>query len=201
MRVLMISPEGPPLSRATVLVDVIEALPRELRARGHEVAVVMPYYREIREQHGVQHTDSGVTMDVQLGKETHVAEFLTGRTAGGVQEFYVRNDGFFDRPGIFGEHGVVYEDNAARFIFFSKAAVELARRLTPSPEILHVHDWGAGLVPALVDYTQMPFRTVLTIHHLAEQGSYLGARFWPDQFTGALFHFARPRVFRPIQSS
>ena len=40
MRILMISPEGPPLSRATVLVDVLEALPRELRARGHDVVSV-----------------------------------------------------------------------------------------------------------------------------------------------------------------
>ena len=43
-----------------------------------------------------------------------------------------------------------YEDNAARFIFFNKAAVELARRLTPTPQVLHVHDWPASLVPVYV---------------------------------------------------
>ena len=177
MRILMITPEGPPLSRATALVDVIEALPRELRRRGHEIGIVMPYYREIRESATAQHKETGVTVDVRLGTKTYVAEFLTGRTAGGVQEFYVRNDEFFDREGIFGEHGLAYEDNAARFIFFSKAALELARRLTPSPEILHVHDWGAALVPVLNHEYQMPFRTVLTIHHLAEQGSFWGLDF------------------------
>src|SRR3712207_147255 len=140
MRILMISPEGPPLARATALVDVIEALPRELRARGHEVGIVVPYYREIRENTEVEHKDTGVTVDVRVGTKTHVAEYLTGRTAGGVQLFYVRNDEFFDRPGIYDEHGTAYEDNAARYIFFSKAAVELARRLAPSPQILHVHD-------------------------------------------------------------
>jgi starch synthase len=72
---------------------------------------------------------------------------------------------------------VAYEDNAARFIFFSKAALELARRLTPSPQILHVHDWAAALVPVLVREGQLPFRTVLTIHHLAEQGSFWGLDF------------------------
>src|SRR3712207_7140479 len=56
----MISPEGPPLSRATALVDVIEALPRELRARGHEIGIVLPYYREIRENTDVEHKDTGV---------------------------------------------------------------------------------------------------------------------------------------------
>ena len=123
MRILMISPEGPPLSRATVLVDVLEALPRELRARGHEIGIVMPYYREIRENTAVEHKDTGVTVDVRVGGKTYVAEFLSGRTAGGVQLFYVRCDEFFDRAGIYGEHGEQYEDNASRFIFFSKAAL------------------------------------------------------------------------------
>ncbi len=173
----MISPEGPPLARATVLVDVIEALPRELRARGHEIGIVLPYYRAVRENTSVEHTDTGITVDVRLGARNYVAEFLTGRTAGGVQLFYVRCDEFFDRDGIYGEHGVAYEDNSARFIFFNKAALELARRLAPSPEVLHVHDWAAALVPVLVHAGHMPFRTVLTIHHLADQGSFWGLDF------------------------
>lgn len=173
----MITPEGPPLARATALVDVLEALPRELRARGHEVGIVLPYYREIRENPLVQHTETGVTADVPVGAKTYLAEFLSSRTAGGVQLFFVRCDEFFDRAGIYGEHGEAYEDNAARFIFFQKATLELARRLTPSPEILHVHDWAAALVPAWVREGQMPFRTVLTIHHLAEQGSFWGLDF------------------------
>lgn len=173
----MISPEGPPLSRATVLVDVLEALPHELRGRGHEIGIVLPYYKEIRENPTVQHVDTGITVDVQVGAQTYVAEFLTGRTGGGVQLFYVRCDEFFDRDGIYGEHGVPYDDNAARFIFFSKAALELARRLAPSPQILHAHDWAAALVPVLVHAAQLPFRTAFTIHHLADQGSFWGLDF------------------------
>ncbi|MEP6810914.1 MAG: glycogen/starch synthase, partial [Chthoniobacterales bacterium] len=177
MRILMISPEGPPLARATVLVDVLEALPRELRARGHEVGIVLPYYQEIRQNMLVALEETGVTVDVRVGAKIHVAEFLSGRTAGGVQIFFVRCDEFFDRPGIYGEHGVAYEDNPARFIFFGKAALELARRLTPSPQVLHVHDWAAALVPVWAREAQMPFCTVLTIHHLAEQGSFWGLDF------------------------
>ncbi len=177
MRILMISPEGPPLASATALVDVLEALPRELRKRGHEVGIVMPYYRQLRDGLEFERTETGVTVDIRLGAKTHVAEFLTGRTAGGVQIFFVRNDPFFDRAGIFDDHGTPYEDNAARFIFFSKAALELARRLTPSPQLLHVHDWAAALVPVLVDNDRMPFRTVLTIHHCEQQGSFWGLDF------------------------
>ncbi len=173
----MISAEGPPLARATALVDVLEALPRELRARQHEVAIAMPFYREIRENGSFLTRDTGITVDVQLGEKNYVAEFVEGRTAGGVQTFFVRCDEFFDRAGIYGEHGASYEDNAARFIFFGKAALELARRMSPTPQILHVHDWAAALVPVLVRHRQLPFATVLTIHHLAEQGSFWGLDF------------------------
>ncbi len=173
----MISAEGPPLARATALVDVLEALPRELRARKHEVAIAMPYYREISENAGFELRDTGITVEMRVGAKNYVAEYVEGRTAGGVQTFFIRCDDFFDRAGIYGEHGVPYDDNPARFIFFSKAALELARRMTPTPQILHVHDWAAALVPALVHHQQLPFTTVLTIHHLAEQGSFWGLDF------------------------
>ena len=130
------------MTRATALVDVLEALPRELRARGHEMACALPFYREIRENPAVVVRDTGITVDVRVGTGNHVAEYLEGRTTGGVQIFFVRCDEFFDRPGIYGEHGEPYEDNAARFIFFSKAALELARRLAPAPQVLHLHDWA-----------------------------------------------------------
>ena len=177
MRILMISAEGPPLERATALVDVLEALPRELRARKHEVGITMPYYREIKENPAVLAKETGITVDVRVGPRNYLAEYLEGRTAGGVQTFFVRCDEFFDRAGIYGEHGVSYEDNAARFTFFCKAALELARRMSPTPQILHVHDWASALVPVLVHNQQLPFATVLTIHHLAEQGSFWGLDF------------------------
>src|SRR5688572_969019 len=189
MRILMISAEGPPLARATALVDVLEALPRELRARKHEVGIAMPFYREIREA-APEVRDTGVTVDIRVGAKDYLAEFLEGRTAGGVQTFFVRCDEFFDRAGLYGEHGVPYEDNAARFIFFSKAALELARRMTPTPQILHVHDWASALVPVLVRDQQLPFATVLTIHHLAEQGSFWGLDF---ELTNLPERYFKPR--------
>src|SRR4051812_33984222 len=173
----MISAEGPPLARATALVDVLEALPRELRARKHEVGIAMPFYREISENLAIELRDTGITVDVPIGEKNYVAEFIEGRTASGVQTFFIRCDAFFDRGSIYGEHGVAYEDNAARFIFFCKAAVELARRMTPTPQILHAHDWAAAFVPVLVADQKLPFATVLTIHHLAEQGSFWGLDF------------------------
>src|SRR5437762_11147098 len=122
MRILMISAEAPPLQRAGALVDVLDVLPHEMRERGHEVSVVLPFYREIRKSNNVEAKDTGVTVDIRVGENIYVAEYLETRTARGVQLFFIRCDHFFDRPEIYAEHGVSYEDNSARFIFFSKAA-------------------------------------------------------------------------------
>lgn len=173
----MISAEAPPLQSAGALIDVMDALPRELRKRGHQVSVTLPYHREIRENSKFKAKRTGITVDVRVGDKTYVAEYFEGRSVGGVQLFLVSCDDFFDRPGIYGEHGQPYEDNAARFIFFCKAALELARRLTPSLQILHVHDWAAALVPVFVRAHNLPFATVLTIHHVADQGSFWGLDF------------------------
>src|SRR5207247_7580445 len=177
MKILMISAEGPPLQRAGALVDVMDALPSALRARGHEVSVVLPFYREIKENRAFKKKDSGISVDVQAGDKIYVARYLEGRSASGVQLFLIRCDEFFNRSGIYGERGKPYEDNAARFIFVCQAALELARRLTPQLQILHVHDWAAALVPVFVYAQGLPFKTVLTIHHVAEQGSFWGLDF------------------------
>jgi len=162
---------------AGALVDVMDALPGALRARGHEVSVALPFYREIRDNRAFKKKDTGITVDVQVGDTTHVARYLEGRSASGVQLFFIRCDEFFDRAGIYGERGKPYEDNAARFIFFCKATLELARRLTPQLEILHLHDWAPALVPVFVHAHGLPFSTVLTIHHVADQGSFWGLDF------------------------
>src|SRR5216110_637649 len=177
IRILMSSAEGPPMQRAGALVDVMDALPSALRDRRHEVSVALPFYREIRENRAFKKKDTGITVEVQLGDTTHVARYLEGRSATGVQLFFIRCDEFFDRAGIYGGRGKPYEDNAARFIFFCKATLELARRLTPQLQILHAHDWAAALVTVFVYAQGLPFKTVLTIHHVADQGSFWGLDF------------------------
>lgn len=177
MRILMISAEGPPLQRPGALSDVADALPHALRERGHEVSVALPFYREIRENAAFEAEETGITVEVKVGDKTYLAEFFEGRSASDVQLFFVACDEFFDRPGIYGEEGEPYEDNAARFSFFCKATVELARRLTPTVQVLHAHDWAAALLPVLVRAQHLPFSLVLTIHHVAEQGSFWGLDF------------------------
>ncbi len=173
----MISAEGPPLQRTGAVIDVMDGLPAALRSRGHEVCVALPFYREIRENRAFKKKDTGIAVDIQVGEKVYVARYLEGRSASGVQLLLIRCDEFFDRDGIYGEHGKPYEDNASRFIFFCKPTLELSRRLTPQLQVLHAHDWAAALVPVFVRAQGLPFKTVLTIHHVADQGSFWGLDF------------------------
>jgi starch synthase len=187
MKILMISSEGWPLARSGALADVLAALPRELKKRGHEIALAMPYYREIRANKEIKTKPLRVSLDISLGEKTLSADLLEGRTAEGLQIFFVRCHELFDRSGVYVEKGEPYRDNAARFIFFSKAAVEIARRMTPTPEVLHCHDWTAALVPVLVRARGLPFATVLSIHHLADQGDFDSWDFALTNLPGAYF--------------
>ncbi len=187
MKILMASSEMAPLARTGGLGDVLEALPAELDKRGHEVSVVLPFYRSIRENRALKIKNTGVQMTVQVGSRRIDTEILETLAPNDVQVFLVKRDEYFDRSAIYGTDGRAYEDNAERFIFFTKAIVELARRVNPSPDILHMHDWQTALLPVFVRDQALPFRTVLTIHNLAYQGSFWGVDFGLTNLPGDYF--------------
>src|ERR1700758_2656711 len=177
MKILMATSEFSPLDSTGDLGDDIGILVTELKKLGQEVSVAMPYYRSIREgKYDVRSAD--IEFQINLGSKRVSSDVLETTTADGVQVFLVRREEYFDRSGIYAGNGRPYEDNAERFIFFSKAVAELARSLSPSPELIHCHEWTTALVPVFVKDRQMPFRTVLTAHNLEHQGS-----FWSFDFT------------------
>ena len=185
MKILFTGSEMDPLARTGGLGDVLEALPAALAAQGHEVSVVLPCYRGLRERA----RDTGVKVAVQVGAFRHTAEIWECTAPNGVQVFLVRRDEYFDRAGFYGEAGRDFADNAERFIWFSKVVVELARRVVPPAEIIHAHDWQTALVPVLVRERRLPFKTALTIHNLAFQGSFdawdFGLTNLPGEYFGA----------------
>jgi starch synthase len=187
MKILLAGSELTPFARTGGLGDVLESLPAALSTRGHEVSVVIPCYRGLAEHKKLGARSTGVRVQVQIGGQRHEAEILEGKTPEGVQVFLVRRDEYFDRSGFYGEEGGDYGDNAERFIFFSKAIVELARRITPSPDLIHVNDWQTALVPVLLKERKLPLRSVLTIHNLAYQGSFWGIDFGLTNLPGDYF--------------
>jgi starch synthase len=187
MRILMAASEMAPLARTGGLADVLEALPAELQRRGHEVSVILPFYRGIRENKSLQIQPTGVIMTVEVGARKIETEILETHAPNDIQVFFVRRDEYFDRSELYGSDGRAYEDNAERFIFFSKAAVELARRVIPAPDIVHVHDWQTALIPVFIRQRQLPFKSVLTIHNIAYQGSFWGVDFGLTNLPGSYF--------------
>jgi starch synthase len=187
MKILIAGSEMAPLARTGGLGDVLEAFPAEMEKRGHEVSVVLPYYRVISENRALKVKRTGVTMTVQVGSKRLEAEILETTAPNGIQVFLVKRDEYFDRSGLYGPEGAAYDDNAERFIYFSKAVIELARRMDPAPDILHLHDWQTALVPVFVKERGLPFKTVLTIHNLAYQGSFWGVDFGLTNLPGDYF--------------
>jgi len=88
-----------PLLHAGALIDVMDALPQELRSRGHEVAVTLPIIGEIRDNPAFKEEDTG-SRSMFASAIIYIAEYLQGHSPSGSNYFFVRCDEFFDRDGI-----------------------------------------------------------------------------------------------------
>jgi starch synthase len=175
MKILLASSEAHPFSKTGGLADMVGALGKALARAGHEVKIVTPLYRGIRERFPImQRVDWW--FDLPLGANRVTAELFSLEVEKGMTVYFIRQPEFFDREGIYLENDVSYADNAGRFIFFSKCVTQLARFLPWRPDVVHVHDWQTALVPALMLLQKHlegwwnPPGTCLTIHNLAYQG-------------------------------
>jgi starch synthase len=177
MRVLLASSEVYPYSKTGGLGDMVGALAKALARVGHQVVIVTPLYRGIRERFP-ETARFDWQMDLPFGGGRISAEVWRHVPASGVEVLFIDKPAFFDRAGIYLENGLIYPDNAERYIFFSKAVAHLARYLPYRPEIVHLHDWQTGLVPAMIRHQALqegwasPPKTVFTIHNLAYQGDF-----------------------------
>ncbi|HEY1663078.1 MAG TPA: glycogen synthase GlgA [Verrucomicrobiae bacterium] len=182
MKILLASSEVHPFSKTGGLADMVGALGKALARSGHEARIVTPLYRGIPERFPqLQRIDWA--FDLPLGGQRRQAELYSLEPEKNLTVYFIRQPEFYDRAGIYLENDVSYPDNDARFIFFSKCVAHLARYLPWRPDIVHVHDWQAALVPALIQNQQQnegwgsPPRTCLTIHNLAYQGTFPAAAF------------------------
>src|SRR5208283_3151350 len=85
-----------------------------------------------------------------LGDEWIQSELWSLELEKGLTAYFINHPAFFNRAGLYFENNISYADNAERFIFFSKCVTHLARYLPWRPDLVHVHDWQAALVPALI---------------------------------------------------
>ncbi len=192
MRILLASSEVYPYSKTGGLADAVGALGKALAKAGHQVGIVTPLYRGIRGRFPkIQKADW--RFDLPLGPKRVDAELWTLEAAERLTFYFIHHPAYFDRAGLYGDNGTDYGDNAERFIFFDKCVVHLARFLPWRPEVLHVHDWHAGLVPLLVSHQArtegwaQPPKLCLTIHNLAYQGCFPRSNFALTNLPGNFF--------------
>lgn len=188
MNVLFVSPEIAPFAKTGGLGDVSGALPKALAALGHEVAAVMPYYPQAR-AHSPEPSPTGLVFTVAVGDTKREATVYRSTLPNScVPVYFVANSDYYDRPGLFRDsYDDDYPDNSERFIFFSRAACEIARRLPARPHVIHCNDWQTALVPVYLktfyrgDDRVAETATVLTIHNVAYQGAFWH---WDMKLTG-----------------
>ena len=174
MKILLASSEVHPFSKTGGLADMVGALGKALASAGHEVVIVTPLYRGIREKFPQLQRENW-QFNLPLGNQWFQGGLWSVEWAHGLKVYFVDHPEFFDRAGIYHEKNISYPDNAKRFIFFSKCVVHLARYLPWRADLVHVHDWQAGLVPLLLMQQRYegwgnPPPACLTIHNLAYQG-------------------------------
>jgi starch synthase len=162
----MVGSEVDPFAKTGGLADVLGALPRALVRLGHDVTVLMPRYR------GITAGDVAARIAVPLGAARLETDFRA-TVRDGVQVVFVDRPEYYDRPMLYGTATADYEDNAERFAFLAFATVAWMAGTGDGYDVVHTHDWQAGLVPALLARHQPLSRrpgTVFTIHNLAYQG-------------------------------
>ena len=175
MKILLASSEVYPFSKTGGLADMVGALGVALVNAGHEARIVTPLYRGLRDKFPHM-TLVNWQFDLPLGERRVQADLWELDLDSGLKIYFVDQPFYFDRAGIYQEGQFSYADNAERFIFFSKCVVNLARYLPWAAEVVHLHDWQVGLVPALIQQDpasagwKNPPPACLTIHNLAYQG-------------------------------
>ena len=172
MKILMITSEAVPFSKSGGLADVAGALPPALIEKGHDARIIVPAYNT-----GIK--DSGkleCVLMIDMLKGPEKVE-IRSRSVGKTIYYFVCHTVFNDRLGIYGDTSFTpYSDNFFRFALLSKASLQVCEALDWKPDILHCHDWCAGLVPYFLKVNRSQFfkgtQTVFTIHNLAYQGTF-----------------------------
>ncbi len=190
MRILFVSNEVYPFAKTGGLGDVSRALPEALAARGHDVSVFTPYHRS--QTFSYEHSsDTGCEFTLPYFALNLPVRIRQATIPSKAKYYLLHCDELFDRSSLYANEFGDYHDNAARFAFFCRACLELARRLPHGlPDVVHCNDWHTALVPAYFRAAGLSVRCVLTIHNLAFQGSFPGEFF---SYTGLPADYFSPQ--------
>ena len=169
MRIVQLATEFAPIAKAGGLGEVMVGLSRELIRMGHQVEVILPKYDFI-DVRTLRHVNIEVPDFRCIEKgHSHVNAMWSAECEGVVLHLLDARHpaGYFHRSQIYG-----CEDDVARFIYFSKSALEYLKLRGEAIDVLHLHDWHVALSAVLArDLFALPIKSIiLSIHNAAYQG-------------------------------
>lgn len=185
MNILFIASEAVPFAKTGGLADVVSALAAYLKANGHNVKIVIPYYKLIKDKTGegkgkfsVKMVMNSFCVHMGNGQEQWCGLYETVGD-GGVPVWLIECDNFFNRDGLYHDNSYNdFLDNASRYAFMSNAALQACIDTQFVPDIVHCHDWQAAPALAYIKtwYWNNPIlghaAGVLTVHNAQYQGTY-----------------------------
>jgi starch synthase len=193
MRIFFVAPEVDPIVKVGGLGDVVGALPKYLKRMGHDVRVICPAYGSIKDRKDWKGHEA--PLEVWVGHEKRLCKVWESRLPDSeVPIYFIEYNLFFGRPEVYDSPWGACSDNDHRFVFFTRAAINLCNYLQWIPEVFHCHDWTTGLLPVYLNTHDRgtavaSAATVMTIHNLQHQGTYYsGLVDWA--------HLSRKDVFR-----
>jgi starch synthase len=168
-KILMISSEAAPFAKTGGLSDVLGALPAALRKAGHDVMVLLPRFAQTK-----PFPMRRIWTDLRVPLGARIFSCGVLQSEQDPAYLFLDYPDFYDRKGLYNDEHGDYPDNHLRFGLLSRAALEVVRNIFAA-QIIHCHDWQAGLVPVYLnlhsgDPTFAAIRTILTIHNLGYQG-------------------------------
>lgn len=199
LNIVYLTTEAVPFAKTGGLADVCGKLPSVVAAKGHSSVVIMPAFDSIhRCRIPVERTDLSFAIDMP-GQRVIGAQVLRSTLpCGNVPVYFIDQPLYYSRPFLYGDKHGDYRDNAERFIFFCRAAIELIKRLDMSVDLIQCNDWQTAIVPALIQngVGSLPADTptVLSVHNLGYQGGFPAEEFvatglpW-DHFRSESFEF------------
>jgi starch synthase len=177
MQIAFAASECTPFAKTGGLADVVGALPPELAKLGHTVSVFLPFYARVRRQFEGEPKVAIRSLTIPFLYYNRFVGLVDGGVRAGVQYYFVDCPELFDRKELYGPAGGEYTDNAERFGLFCRAVLEATKQIGV-PQVFHVHDWQAALIPVYLrttyaaDPALSSAATVLTIHNAGYQGKF-----------------------------
>ena len=175
MHIVFAASECVPFAKTGGLADVVGALPPELVKLGHEVTVYLPLYAGVRRHIEGEWKYAIRSITIPFESYNRFAGIVDGGQQNGVQYYFVDCPELFDRKELYATKEGDFPDNWERFGLFCRAVIEATKQLGV-PQVFHVHDWEAALIPVYLRtvYSLDPMLSragvVLTIHNAGYQG-------------------------------